>query len=54
MQYTKLGFNWLIKGCDSHQVMCSLIVNRSVIPNFAYCHRSRGSKKRKANSALID
>jgi hypothetical protein len=37
MQYTKLGFSGLFKGCDSHQVPCSLIVNRSVIPNFAYC-----------------
>jgi hypothetical protein len=41
MQYTKLGFNRLFKGCGSHQVPCSLIVNRSVIPNFAYCHRCR-------------
>ena len=39
MQYTKLGFNRLFKGCGSHQVPCSLIVNRSVIPNFAYCRR---------------
>jgi len=39
MQYTKLGFNRLFKGCGSHQVLCNLIVNRSVIPNFAYCHR---------------
>jgi hypothetical protein len=39
MQYTKLGFSSLFKGCSSHQVPCSLIVNRSVIPNFAYCRR---------------
>ena len=37
MQYTKLGFNWLFKSCSSQQVLCSLIVNRSVLPNFAYC-----------------
>jgi hypothetical protein len=36
MQYTKLGFNMLFKGCGSHQVQCNLIGNRSVIPNFAY------------------
>ena len=36
MQYTKLGFSKLFKDCGSHQVPCSLIVNRSVIPNFAY------------------
>lgn len=41
MQYTKLGYNRLVKGCGSHQVRCSLIVNRTVIPNFAYCHRYR-------------
>jgi hypothetical protein len=45
MQYTKLGFIWLFKGCDSHQVPCSLIVNRSVIPNFAYCRRCVQAKK---------
>jgi hypothetical protein len=39
MQYTKLGFNRLFKGYGSHQALCSLIVNRSVIPNFAYCRR---------------
>jgi hypothetical protein len=39
MQYTKLGFNRLFKGCGSHQVPFSLIVNRSELPNFAYCHR---------------
>jgi hypothetical protein len=39
MQYTKLGFNRLFKCCGSHQVLYSLIVNRSVIPNFAYCRR---------------
>ena len=37
MQYTKLGFLRLFKGCGSHQMQCSLIGNRSVIPNFAYC-----------------
>ncbi len=39
MQYTKLGFSRLFKGCGSHQVPCCLIVNCSVFPNFAYCHR---------------
>lgn len=39
MQYTKLGFNSLFKGCGSHQVPCNLIGNRSVIPNFTYCRR---------------
>src|SRR5690606_932785 len=32
MQYTKLGFSRLFNGCGSHQVLCSLIVNRSVTP----------------------
>ena len=48
MQYTKLGFNWLFKGCSSHQVPCSLIGNRSVVPNFAYCRRLYASKKKDA------
>jgi len=39
MQYTKLGFNRLIKGCGSHKVQCIVIENRCVIPNFAY-HRT--------------
>ncbi len=36
MQYTKLGLSRLFKGCGSYQVSCSLIVNRSEFPNFAY------------------
>jgi hypothetical protein len=39
MQYTKLGFYRLFEGCDSHQMPCILIDNRSVIPNYAYCYR---------------
>lgn len=39
MQYTKLGFNRLFRGCVSHQVLCILIDICPVIPNFAYCHR---------------
>jgi len=39
MQYTKLGFHRLFKDCASLQVQYSLIGNRSVIPNFAYCRR---------------
>ena len=45
MQYTKLGFSRLFKGYGSHQVPCSLIVNHSVIPNFAYCNRWQQLKK---------
>ena len=45
MQYKKLGFYRLFKGYGSHQVQCSLIVNRSVIPNFSYCHRLATIKK---------
>jgi hypothetical protein len=32
MQYTKLGFNRLFKGCGLQHVLCSLIGNRSVTP----------------------
>ena len=39
MQYTKLGFSRLSKGFGSHQVLCTLIDNRSELPNFAYCRR---------------
>jgi hypothetical protein len=33
MQYTKLRFSMLFKGCSSQQVLYRLIVNRSVTPN---------------------
>jgi hypothetical protein len=39
MQYKKMGFCKLFKGCSSHQMPCTLIVNCSVFPNFSYCHR---------------
>lgn len=35
MQYKKLRFHMLLKGCGSHQVPCSLIENRSVIGNIS-------------------
>jgi hypothetical protein len=38
MQYTKLGFNRLFMGFGSHKVLSIAVVNRSVIPNFVYCH----------------
>jgi len=52
MQYTKLGFNRLFKGYASHQVLCSLIVNCSVIPNFAYCRRYAQVEKIQRHSKL--
>ena len=36
MQYKKLGFNRLFKGCSSYQVSCILTDNRSELPNFSY------------------
>jgi len=39
MQYKKLRFHRLFKGCGSQQVLCILIGNRSEIPNFSYCQR---------------
>jgi hypothetical protein len=40
MQYKKLGFNRLFKGCSFNQVLYRLIVNRSVIHNFHIAHIS--------------
>ena len=39
MQYKKLGFNKLFKGCGSQQVQFSLIDTHSELPNFSYCYR---------------
>jgi hypothetical protein len=39
MQYTKVGFHWLFKGCGSHQVQSILIGNRSAIRSFSYYQR---------------
>lgn len=41
MQYKKLGFNRLFKGCGSHKVQFTLTDNRSELPNFSYCQRWR-------------
>lgn len=44
-QYTKLGFYRLFMDFGSHQVQCSLIVNRSVIPNIPNRRRWNNNMK---------
>jgi hypothetical protein len=49
MQYTKLGFQRLFKGCGSHQAPWSLIVNRSVTPTLHIANVTSKAKKDTAN-----
>jgi hypothetical protein len=53
MQYTKLGYYRLFKVYGSHQVQCILIMNRSVIPNYAYCHRYAQAEEKTATQINI-
>ena len=53
MQYIKLGFSRLLKGCGSHQVPCSLIENRSVIPTLHSVPRSKATAIKEALHAVI-
>jgi hypothetical protein len=53
MQYTKLGFRRLFKGCNSHQVPCSLIVNRSVTPTLHIANVIAQCKKPTAQTAHL-
>jgi hypothetical protein len=53
MQYKKLGFNRLFKGCGSDQVPCSLIGNHTAIPNFAYCRTFVRNFKNNSSKLMI-
>jgi hypothetical protein len=44
MQYKKLEVHRFIQGCASHQLQCTLIMNRSELPNFSYCRRWQQQK----------
>lgn len=52
MQYTKLGFYRFFKGCSSHQVPCSLIVNRSEAPTLHIANVTTHYNERKLNKTL--
>lgn len=50
--YKKLGFSRLLKVFSRIKLLCRLIVNRPVIPNFSYSHRYAQAEKRQRHSKM--